>query len=360
MSKWNRFHKIGRTLMRVTIYDVARKAGVGIGTVSRVINNSPRISAKTREKVLKVIDELNYRPSVMAQGLARRRTNTIACIVPFFTGYFYFELLNGIQNALSQYGYDLILYSVDHVERKDQFLKRTLREKRVDGVLFSSMTISDNLAQRFIQSRLPIVLVDAFHPSLDSICVENKEGAYNAVLHLIQLGHRKIGMINGNLRSIPAKTRLEGFIAALDEKNLIPDKRFIWNVPDDADPKIFQNDGFNKDAGAEGMRQLLTFEHDRPTAIFIASDIQAAGAMEEAKKRGVRIPDDVAIIGFDGIEISEYLGLTTMKQPMREMGALAVDHLIEKINNGFDTKAVFHKRLHPELTVRETCGAKKS
>ncbi|NOZ61177.1 MAG: LacI family transcriptional regulator [Calditrichaeota bacterium] len=344
--------------MRVTIYDVARKAGVGIGTVSRVINDSPQISPKTREKVLRVIKELKYQPSVMAQGLARRRTNTIACIVPFFTGYFYFEMLNGVQQALSQYGYDLILYSVDQIERKDQFLKKALRERRVDGVLLSSMAINDSLAEKFVQSKLPIILVDAYHPLLDSICVENKEGAFQATEHLIKLGHKKIGMINGNLRSNPAKTRLEGFMQALGDNNLIPDKRAIFHVNDDADPEIYHNDGFNKQAGIEGVRQILSLAEDRPTAIFAASDIQAAGAMQEVKRNRLRIPKDIAIIGFDGIELSEYLGLTTMKQPMREMGEIAVDHLIGKINNGVEHKGVFHKLLHPKLIIRDTCGTR--
>ncbi len=344
--------------MRVTIYDVARKAGVGIGTVSRVINNSPQISPRTREKVLRVIKELKYQPSVMAQGLARRKTNTVACIVPFFTGYFYFEMLNGVQQALSHYGYDLILYSVDQIERKDQFLKKALRERRVDGVLLSSMTISDSMAEKFVQSKLPIVLVDAFHPMLDSICVENKQGAFRATEHLINQGHTKLGMINGNLRSNPAKSRLEGFIQALESHNLIPDKQAIYHVKDDADPDIYHNDGFNKQAGIDGMKKILSLGSARPTAIFVASDIQAIGAMQEAKATGLRIPHDMAIVGFDGIELSEYLGLTTMKQPMREMGEIAVDHLIGKINNGVEHTGILRKLLHPELIVRETCGAK--
>ena len=344
--------------MRVTIYDVARKAGVGIGTVSRVINNSHQISPKTREKVLRVIKELKYQPSVMAQGLARRKTNTIACIVPFFTGYFYFEMLGGVQQALSQCGYDLILYSVDQIERKDQFLKKALRERRVDGVLLFSMAITDSLAEKFIQSKLPIILVDAYHPLLDSICVENKEGAFQATEHLIKLGHKKIGMINGNLRSNPAKMRLEGFMQALTENNLLPDKRAIYHVNDDADPKIYHNDGFNKQAGAEGMRQILLLGRERrPTALFVASDIQASGALQEAKRNNLKVPEDIAIVSFDGIELSGYLGLTTMKQPMREMGEIAVDYLIGKIKNGVEHTSVFHKLLHPELVVRNTCGA---
>jgi len=343
--------------MRVTIYDVAKKAGVGIGTVSRVINNSPQISPKTREKVLKVIKELKYQPYSMAQGLARKRTNTIACIVPFLTGYFYFELLNGVQQAISNYGYDLILYSVNLSEKKEAIFKRTLRERRVDGVLIISIPISDYYAKKFNQSKLPVALVDNFHKDLDSITIENREGAFLATQHLINIGHVKIGMINGNLTSVPSQTRLQGFKDALTKNEIVPDERYIINVDNNEDHEINHNDGFNKAAGYKAMRKLLEIEENRPTAVFVSSDIQAVGAINAIQEKGLKMPDDIAIVSFDGIELSEYLGLTTMKQPMFEMGNLAVEQLIKKIQNG-STNGVFKKLFHPQLVIRDTCGAK--
>lgn len=343
--------------MRVTIYDVAKKAGVGIGTVSRVINNSPQISPKTRTKVQKVIKELKYQPYSMAQGLARKKTNTIACIVPFFTGYFYFELLNGVQQALSKHGYDLILYSVNLFEKKVEIFSRTLRERRVDGVLIFSMTISDDYARKFIHSKLPITLVDSYHKDLDSISIENREGAFFATEHLINMGHSKIGMINGNLSSAPARIRLEGFKNALQKHNISPNEKYIVNInPNDAS-QIKLNDGFNKLAGYQAMTHILGDKNDRPTAVFISSDIQATGAIKAIQEAGMKIPRDIAIIGFDGIELSEYLGLTTMKQPLFEMGTLAVEQLIKKIDST-SSNGVFKKLFHPELVIRETCGAK--
>ena len=321
--------------MRVTIYDVAKKAGVGIGTVSRVINKSPQISPKTRKKVLGIIKELNYQPYVMAQGLARKKTNTVACIVPFFTGYFYFELLNGVQQALSKHNYDLILYSVDLFDKKEDIFERTLQERRVDGVLLFSMTISDDYADKFVNKKMPIALVDGYHKSLDSITIENKKGAYLAAEHLIKMGHSKLGLINGNLGSIPARIRLKGFNDALAANDITPDEQHIFNVSSIDDPQILSNDGFNKLAGYYGMSKLLDLGENRPTGVFISSDIQAAGAMKVVNERGLKIPEDIAIVSFDGIELSEYLGLSTMKQPMFEMGALAV-----------------------ELVIRDTCGAK--
>jgi LacI family transcriptional regulator len=343
--------------MSVTIYDVAKKAGVGIGTVSRVINNSPQISPSTREKVLKVIKELKYQPSAMAQGLARKRTNIIACVVPFFTGYFYFELLNGVQQSLSNYGYDLILYNVDKLEKKEEILKRTIRERKVDGVLLISMPIPDKLVSKFRESKLPIVLVDSYHDALNSIIIENKEGAFIATEYLINLGHRRIGMINGCLSSVPAINRLEGFKAALDKYKIVYNDALVINVSLNGDPEILHNDGFNKKAGYTAMIDLLKLKENRPTAVFVSSDIQATGAIKAIQEHRLKIPTDITIVGFDDIELSEYLGLTTVHQPMYEMGTLAVNRLMDKIagknSNGF--KTVFPTK----LVIRETCGTYK-
>lgn len=343
--------------MGVTIYHVAKKAGVGIGTVSRVINNSPQISPQTKEKILKVIRELKYQPSVMARGLALKKTSIIACIVPLFTGYFYFEVLNGIQQALSNYGYDLILNSVDKIEKKEEVLKRTIRERKVDGVLLISLPISDKLAAKFIESKLPIVLIDNNHDSLDSITIENKEGAFIATEHLIKLGHMRIGMINGNLHSVPAANRLEGFKTALNKYDIVCRDNLIVNVSLNGDPEVLYNDGFNKKAGYKAMNQLLALNQDRPTAIFISSDIQATGAIKAIRECGLNIPNDITIVGFDDIELSEYLGLTTVHQPMYEMGTLAVDRLMDKIagDDSDNFKTVFPTK----LVIRETCGAYK-
>jgi len=343
--------------MPITIYDVAKKAGVGIGTVSRVLNNSPHISPKTREKILKVIKDLKYQPHAMAQGLARKRTNSLACIVPSFTGYFYLELINGIQQALSRYGFDLILYSVGQMEKEKEVLKRILRERKVDGVLLISMAISDEYVKKFTHAKFPIVLVDSFHDELDSITIENREGAFIATKHLIALGHTRIGMVNGNLNSVPAKIRLEGFKAALAENNIPFENERIKTVNQTDNKKLNHNHGFNKEAGYEAMTSLLNLKEDRPTAVFISSDIQAAGAVKAIRERGLRIPEDIAIVGFDGIELSEYLGLTTMKQPMFEMGMIAVDRLIEKILNSDVSEKTIKKLFHTHLIIRDTCGA---
>ena len=343
----------GGTYMSVTIYDVARRAGVGIGTVSRAINDSDLIAPQTKERVLAVARELGYRPHASARGLARKKTNTIGVIVPFFTGYFFVELLRGIQQAVSEYQYDLILYSVDEINKKDTFLGKTLEQRKVDGVLLISLEISDTDAQKFLQSQLPIVLVDSYHPKLDSITVENRQGAYVATQHLIRLGHKKIGMIDGHLKSSPARVRLEGYKGALEDYHIEFNEEYL--IVSDF---ISGEDGFNQEAGYEAMSRLLNSDNDYPTGLFISSDIQAVGAMKAVREKGLSIPDDIAIVGFDDIELAQYVGLTTMRQPMFEMGKLAVDRLFNRISgertNGFKTT------FRTDLVIRESCGALKN
>jgi LacI family transcriptional regulator len=339
--------------MATTIYDVAKRAGVGVGTVSRVLNNSSHITPETKQKVLQAIAELKYEPHALAQGLARRRTNTVGCIVPFFTGHFYVELLRGIQDQISIHRYDLILYSVDLLNKKEIFLRRALRERKTDGVLLVSLKITDDFVRKFKQTGLPLVLVDAYHPEVDSITVDNIEGAYRATEHLITLGHSKVAIIDGQLKSIPARLRLEGYKKALADHNLAYCSEYVVTCD-----FVQEEDGFNKAAGYAAMKRLLSIGDERPTAVFVSSDIQAAGALEALKEASIRVPDDLAIVGFDDIELARYLGLTTMRQPIFEMGRLAVERLVARIKSREDEP--FQKTFSTELVVRESCGSQRS
>ncbi|MFC1569041.1 LacI family DNA-binding transcriptional regulator [bacterium] len=336
--------------MKPTIYDVAKKAGVGIGTVSRVINNSPQISPETKARVLATIRELHYQPHAMARGLARNKTHMVAIILPSFTGYFYLELLRGIQQEIAEEQYDIVLYNVDDPDRIDSFLNRILRERRVDGMLLVSMSINEKYKDRYLNAEFPIVLVDSMHEELDSVSVENEQGAYLATTHLINQGHDKIGMIDAQLKSTPAKIRLQGYKKALKDNNLPFNKDYL--VISDADT---DKDGFNRQAGYAAMKQILNMV-DRPTAVFISSDVQAAGALRALQESELKTPQDMAIVGFDDIELAQYLGLTTIHQPLFEMGRLAIQRLIERINNNKMKR--LDKRFSTHLVVRDSCGAK--
>ncbi len=343
--------------MHVTIYEVAERAGVGIGTVSRVLNNSSQIAPETRARVLKAIKEMNYQPHAMARNLARRRTHTIGAIVPFFTGYFYVELLRSIQAAISRHKYDLVLYGVDDLQKKEHFFKHVLQQRRVDGVLLVSMRLSDVYARQYLQRKLPLVLVDAYHPAHDSITVNNEEGAYLAVRHLLNLGHRRIAMINGHRDSRPAQERQAGYLRALQDAGLTPAPKWIISSDALAEEEAAPNDGFNKVAGDLCMRRLLAAGLPQPAAVFVASDIQAVGAIRAILQHGLRVPEDIAVVGFDDVELAELIGLTTMKQPIPEMGDLAVERLMARINEE-PLSAQRQHRFDTRLVVRETCGAK--
>ncbi len=342
--------------MPVTIYEVAKKAGVGIGTVSRVLNNSAQIAPQTRARVLKVINELNYQPHALAQGLARKKSLTLAVLVPFFTGHFYVELLKGIQQATAQHRYDLILYSIEDLQDKDFYLKRALQQRRVDGVMLVSLPLSEVFAKDFQRRNLPLVLVDAFHPKFDSITVNNQTGAHTAVQHLIRLGHKRLAMITGHRSSNPAQLRHAGVQCALHEAGLELPESLIISSDVLAEKTVAVNDGFNKETGYLAMQRLMQLNGSRPTAVFVASDIQALGAMKAARESGLRIPEDIAIVGFDDIELSEYVGLTTIRQPMFQMGQQAVERLMALIDEpGLPRQ---HQHIETELVIRESCGAK--
>ncbi len=337
--------------MGVTIYDLAREAGVGIGTVSRCLNDQPHVSAPTRAKVLAAAIRLSYQPHAQAQRLASRRTNTISVIIPSFTNYFFVQVLQGVQDHAADCGVDLILYSVNHPVQVEEYLRRSLHRGHVDGVLFFSMKLPEVHAAQFERMHLPLVLVDAFHPKFDSIRVQNRDGELAATRHLVGLGHHSIAMINANLSTQPAQERLEGYRLGLEEAG-IPFRSDLLVIGESS-----KNDGFTREAGRESMRRLLEKNTgpDRATAVVIASDVQAIGALEAARAARVRIPEDLAIVGFDDIELAQYAELTTMRQPMYEMGQLAMEKLIRRIKEPGvpPTLSLFL----PDLIVRRSCGA---
>lgn len=337
--------------MGVTIYDLAREAGVGIGTVSRCLNNHPSVSPETRTKVLSVARRLNYQPHAYAQRLASKKTNTISTIIPFFTNYFFIEVLQGVQEKASELGIDLILYGVNEPAQVEHYLRKSLHRGHVDGVMLFSMKFPESFAAKFQQMNLPLVLVDTYHEAFDSFRVKNKEGAMRAVQHLISLGHKNIAMINATLENEPAQQRLEGYRLALDSAGL------PFSMDNVFPATIDKQDGFNREAGFSSMRKLISLNTSPhpTTAVFVSSDIQAIGALEAARQAGVRIPEDIALVSFDDIELAQYAQLSTMRQPMHDMGRLALEKLHARMNSRSATPSL--TTFLPKLIVRHTCGA---
>jgi LacI family transcriptional regulator len=338
--------------MGVTIYDLAREAGVGIGTVSRCLNNHPSVSAETRARVLSVAKRLSYQPHAYAQRLASRRTNTFAAIIPYFTNYFFIQVLQGIQDKASELGFDIVLYGVNHPQQVEYYLRRSLQQGRVDGVLFFSMMLPESFAAKFPQMGLPLVLVDSSHTEFDSIRVKNREGSFTATRHLISLGHTDIAMINGSLETHPGRERLEGYRSALESAGIpySPDRLYISGIA--------KQDGFSRDSGRESMTRLLAVSRsgNRPTAVVVSCDIQALGVLEVIGEQGLRVPEDIAVVGFDDIELAQYARLTTMRQPMHEMGLLAMERLCARIKDPAAPPSL--TEFLPDLVVRDTCGSR--
>lgn len=337
--------------MGVTIYDLAREAGVGIGTVSRCLNNHPSVSPHTRAKVLSVVKRLSYQPHAYAQRLASRRANTISAIIPFFTNHFFVEVLRGVQAKSQELDVDLILYGVHDADQVEYYLKRSLSRGHVDGVMFFSMKFPDSYVEKFQQIGLPVVLVDTHHPLFDSITIRNVEGAKAAVDHLVDLGHRQIAMINGYSGARPAKERFEGYKRSLESHGMTVNPEHLFSSGKE------KLDGFSRESGYKLMRRVLEKRNGSSalSALFVASDIQALGAVEAVREAGLRIPEDLAVVSFDDIELARDAGLTTMRQPMYEMGSLAVSWLKKRMKEpDLDAR---EETFLPELVVRRSCGS---
>ncbi len=337
--------------MPVTIYDIAREAHVGIGTVSRVFNNRPNVSDDTRIRILAIAEKMHYQPHASAQALARKHAYTLSVVMPFFTNYFSIEVLKGMQDTLAETGYDILLHGVNNTEQVDDFLLRGMKKGRVDGMIFVSMALSDKHTRQILEHKIPVVLLDTYRPEFDSIRVKNYEGAFHATQHLIRLGHTRIGMINASMRSFPAQERCRGFKDALQESGHEFSDRCIVSSDND------KQDGFNKNAGYNAMKELLERGMPRPTAVFVSSDVQAIGVLSAMEERGLRAPGDIAVVSYDDIELAKHFHLTTMHQPMYEMGELAIRKIIHRIQFPAEPPAL--ESFTPALVIRETCGGNK-
>ena len=335
--------------MAITIYDIARSAKVSIATVSRVFNNSPRVSPDTRERVLQIAKGLNYQPHVSAQSLARQNSHLITAVIPVLANYFYMEIIRGMQDAVAESEYDLLVYAAPKPELVGGQLDRAAQKGRSEGLLIVSTPLTENWAKRLKSAKRPVVLVDALHPDFDSISVDNRKGGYMATRHLIEQGFERIAHITISPEPPPAAERRRGYEEALKEAGRKIERSQIVA----SEKKPF---GFVEESGYEAMLTLLS-RKPRPDAVFVASDIQSLGALRALREKGLRAPEDIALVGFDDIQVSQYIGLSTLRQPTYEMGKLAVQKLLQRIKQAEHptTNTVFS----PSLVVRATSLAKR-
>ena len=307
-----------------TIRDVARRAGVGVGTVSRVLNSSPLVSDEVRERVGRTIHELGYRRSSTARNLALGRTQTIGVVAPFLTTGSVVERLRGVVQHLRQRPeYDLLLFDVETLEQRGDAFRTFARTDRVDGLLVISLRPSDAELDSLQREGLPVVLIDVSHPSLPRVVIDDVLGGEMATDHLLAKGHRRIGFVGDSPSPFgftSSEQRRRGMARALRRAGI---KRL-------GDLEQL-GDHSGEDAGELAGRLLAL--NDRPTAIFAASDVQAMGVLEAAHAVRLRVPEDLAVIGFDDIDVAAALGLTTVRQPLRETGARGAELLLAAIDS---------------------------
>ena len=329
---------------RPTIRDVARAAGVGVGTVSRVLAGGAGVGRATAARVRTAVERLGYEPSPVARALSRRRTQTIDVLVPPLTDYAFAEVLRGVETVLAETDYSLVIRTVERESDRERVFRQCCAAGRTDGALIISLVPTAELASRLSRAGFPVVLVDTEYDGLSSVGVDHADGAALAVRHCIALGHRRIALIDYHgdpfTPAVPT-ARQRGYRAAMAEAGL----------PVAAASERLTT--YSPEAGAAALDQLLAAP-EPPTAIVAGSDLHAVGALDAAGRRGLRVPDDLSIVGYGDIRLAQYLGLTTVSVPMRALGRRAVELLFASL--GEPGRAPETIRLAAGLVVRETCG----
>lgn len=316
----------------VSIAQVAARAGVGVGTVSRVLNGNTRVSDATRQRVLQVMEMLDYRPSRLASGLSRGRTGSVAVLVPFVTRPSVVTRLAGVLAVLTSEGIDSVVCDIETADQRDRRLEALTQRHSADGVVIVSLPIPRESVQRLRQMHIPVVAVDADIPGVPRVLIDDLAGGRMATEHLLGLGHTRIGFIGdereGRLGFVSTARRLAGYRQALLAAGVACDPGLIRRGPHGAEP-------------AAAMAGELIASPWPPTAIFAASDTQAMGVLRAADQAGLSVPHDLSVIGFDDIEAAEMLRLTTVRQPLRTSGVKGAEMICAVLAG------------HPRPAVRE-------
>jgi len=311
--------------LTVTIYDVAREAGVSMATVSRVVNNNPNVKPQTRKKVFEAIERLGYRPNAVARGLASKKTTTVGVVIPDISNMLFSEVARGIEDIANMYHYNIILCNADKRKEKEIKVINTLLEKQVDGLLFMGGSVTDEHVQAFRTSSVPIVLCATRdetkqYPYVD---IDHQQAAFDAVSALIEDGHRDIAMISGNLQDTNnGYSRYMGYKEAL-EANDLPFREEYVRVGN-----------YRYDSGIESMKYFLELEQ-RPSAVFAANDEMAVGAIHAIQDNGLRVPEDISVMSVDNSRIASMVRpqLSAIAQPMYDIGAVSMRLLTKLMKN---------------------------
>lgn len=332
-----------------TIYDIAEEAGVSYSTVSRTLSGFEFVKDSTREKVLAAAEKLGYVPNQQARSLAGGDSHLIGVLVPTLRNDYIIQILHGIDDTLTVSAYNLILYTTNRHQGKEATYAATIMNGAADGLLLIAPSTSDRYLDSLRQQNFPYVLIDQVDQTQLSptVTTNNYRGAYEATQYLIELGHDRIGFLAGLPQLNSAIERFEGYKAALADHHIPLRDEYV--VPGD----------FRTQVGYHSTQTLIALANP-PTAIFAANDLSALGAIDAVREHGLRIPDDISVIGFDDIPPAEmaYPKLTTVRQPLMQMGREAVALLLERLSNpDFEVRQI---TLETQLIIRDSCGAPRA
>jgi LacI family transcriptional regulator len=332
------------------IEEIARMAEVSRSTVSRVINNDPNVSDATREKVLQIVKQVDYRPNVAARGLAAGRTRVLGLVIPMgvaalFTDPYFPILIQGVSSACNSLDHSVMLWLAEP-EYERRMTRQILNNGLIDGVILASALLDDPVGQALAESDLPFVMVGRHttNNQVHYVDVENYSSSRDAVLHLFRQGRRRVGTVAGPANLIAGYDRQRGYAAALHARGLA------------VEPGLVAEGDFTDDGGYAAMQQLLPQE---PDAVFVASDAMALGALRALREAGKRVPDEVAVVSFDDMPFAVRADppLTTVRQPIDRVGATAAEMLISLIEHPSPEP---HRIILPtELVIRDSCGARR-
>ena len=324
---------------KATIYHVAKKAGVSIATVSRVLNYPLRVKPETRTAVMEAIDSLGYVPKAESRARAYMENRRIGVLIPFFTAPSFVQRLRGIADVLSKNEYELVIYPISSRQQEESYLETLPLRSTLDGLIIASQVFDETIAQRLINNQLETVLMEFFNPNFCTIEIDDVAGGYLATDYLVNKGYRRIAFIGGQDKPEfgvdPISKRLIGYKQVIKKNNLSLPEEYTCEYAYDP---------------TTTLKTLVQF--GLPVAIFAATDLQAIALIKAARLLKLRVPQDVAIIGFDNIDMSDFFGLTTVHQPLDESGKIAANLLISRLTES--SQPIQHIQLPLKIVERET------
>lgn len=338
--------------MRTTIKDIASYTGFSVTTISLVLNNkADKIPKSTKDTIFEAVDKLHYRPNQLAVGLVKKRTDTIGLIISDVSNVFFSNLAKGVEDECRKKGWNLILCNTNDQHERDLSYIQVLADKGVDGILFCMSQDSDKKKAResirLLQKlKLPFIMIDRFleEASCCSVTVDHKMGGYAAAKYLLELGHKRIGCVAGPLKLEDSRDRLIGYKKALEESGISYQKELVYEG------------SYSRETGTKAVDYLL--DHG-VTAIFTFNDMAAYGAYNRLRQKGIKVPEEISLVGYDDIFFSEILDvpLTTVRQPIYDMGVEAVKQLVGEVESGETSQKCI--TFQPALIVRESAAAVK-